>query len=519
MTYPTHDPADPAALPVFHGGSGPDRLAGLAGAATITRDPATPADSTATAPAPQAGPAPAAVTSGRTDATYSTERPQFWHHVTALQNRATRQIQDQTSSSGRLVSPEREQWRAVIEAIVADEARTRIRHNTPNWPADYELAVKRAALDGLAGLGRFQPYVEDPTVEELQIYGHDNGHLNHTDGTTTQIPPVAESDDDLVGYLRNLAHQHGRSFSPSNPELNLALPGKVRLNAVFWNSPKPLVTIRRQTLTHVDLEDLRQYGALDQTLLEFLSAAVRARRNIAVSGEGQGSGKTTMLRALAYAIPESEPLVTLESEEELYLYERRPRVSPLHSSYGSGESVDPRTGRPKGEFTIEDLAPTTLRRGTGARVIVGEIRHPAEVGAAVRAMQVGSGSMFTVHADSAQVALRRVTSLVGAYFGGDYDYAADEVGALLSLIVYLGVDVDPNTGRRYRYISEVAEVQPVEGRQRIRAVSIFKPGPDGRAIPDQRPLSLDRLEAAGFNPALLDNAAGLWHSNPTRRTT
>jgi hypothetical protein len=62
-----------------------------------------------------------------------------------------------------------------------------------------------------------------------------------------------------------------------------------------------------------------------------------------------------------------------------------------------------------------------------------------------------------------------------------------------------------------RFISSVREVVDAEG-QMVISNEVFRPGPDGRAVPGVplRSDTLDQLAAVGFDPALLDRPQGWW---------
>ena len=76
--------------------------------------------------------------------------------------------------------------------------------------------------------------------------------------------------------------------------------------------------VRRRSVPHGGSIGI---GTLTPALAEILSAAVRARLNILISG-GTGGGKTTLLNVLSNAIPNSERIVTIEDSAELQLQQR-----------------------------------------------------------------------------------------------------------------------------------------------------------------------------------------------------
>ncbi len=159
-------------------------------------------------------------------------------------------------------------------------------------------------FDALFGLGRLQPLVDDPSVENITILGFDEVWLEHGDGRLERGPSVADSDQDLIDFLVFLGSRsevNARQFSEANPRLHLRLDGGARLAATAWVTPRPSVVVRRHRMRDVTLSDLVAKGSLSEVAASFLAAAVRARKSIVVAGP-QGAGKTTMVRALCAEI-------------------------------------------------------------------------------------------------------------------------------------------------------------------------------------------------------------------------
>ena len=111
-----------------------------------------------------------------------------------------------------------------------------------------------------------------------------------------------------------------RRFDRGSPALSLRLPGGQRLFAVMAVSKRPSVSIRRNSLPRVTLDDLMARGELTLGMRELLAAMVRAKQNVVICG-GVGAGKTTLLRACAAVIPPHERIVTVEDAYEIGLDE------------------------------------------------------------------------------------------------------------------------------------------------------------------------------------------------------
>lgn len=142
-----------------------------------------------------------------------------------------------------------------------------------------------------------------------------------------------------------------------------------------------------------DFEHRAAQGGLG--LLEFLRWAVQAQRNIIVCG-GTGSGKTTLLSSCMLEVSPDDRVITCEDTNEIVL--DQPNVVQLEANAAHG-------------IGIRDLIRTCLRSRPD-RIIVGEIRGP-EAYDFLDAMNTGhGGSLCTLHADSASLALQRLESLM-----------------------------------------------------------------------------------------------------------
>ncbi|MGH9079833.1 MAG: ATPase, T2SS/T4P/T4SS family, partial [Acidimicrobiales bacterium] len=175
-----------------------------------------------------------------------------------------------------------------------------------------EQRLAQSVLDALFGMGRLQSLIDDPDIENIDINGCDRVWATFADGSKRMMPSVADSDEELIDLVRSAASRFGlseRRFDLARPELDLRLPGGSRLSALMAVVARPAVSIRRHRFSDLSLSDLRRLGSIDEGLESLLRSAVRARKNIVVSG-AMNSGKTTLLRALASEIPPRERLVT-----------------------------------------------------------------------------------------------------------------------------------------------------------------------------------------------------------------
>ena len=355
---------------------------------------------------------------------------------------------------------------------------------TTPMSAGHEDEVGDLVVAMLFGLGRLQRFVDDPFVENIDVNGAARAFVTYADGRKEAVGRVAESDDELIAVVRAAGARFGlaeRRFDNAQPELDLRLPDGSRLSAVMSVTEHPVVDIRRHRLSNHRLEDLVALDMLDEELAAFLGAAVRAKRNVLVSG-AMNAGKTTLLRALAAEIPPTERIVTIEQALELGL----DRQADRHPDCVAMEARLPNT-EGAGGISLAQLVRRSLRMNA-ARVIVGEVLGD-EVIPMLNAMSQGrSGSMATIHADSSAGVFRRIAA---------YAVQAPErlpleatnllIAGSIHFVVHLDVDEPagrPGTLPPLRQISSVREVVDADGSM-IVSNELFRPGPGGarRAAP------------------------------------
>jgi len=239
-----------------------------------------------------------------------------WSLVRDLRGQAADRLSSALQArEGMDEASQREFGRSLVQELLREHTTNSIAAGTPTVSLDQQQQLLEAIFDALFGLGRLQPLVDDPDVENIEINGFDDVVLQYADGRLIPGPAVADSDAELIDTLQFVASRsqvNERPFSPAHPYLHLRLDGGARMAANAWITPRPSVVIRRHRLSTATLEDLVGWGMLDASCASLLSAAVRARRSIVVSGP-QGAGKTTLLRALCAEMDPFERVATLET--------------------------------------------------------------------------------------------------------------------------------------------------------------------------------------------------------------
>ena len=189
-------------------------------------------------------------------------------------------------------------------------------------------------MDDLFAAGsKLQPYLQDPSVVSVRANNFRTSWITYTDGTKERGPAFALDNLGLIELIRGLAEEAyrfdgiERRFDAGCPRLDCALPNGYRVFALMVVCGEAMFVIRRHNFINlVTLEDLRDTGRLGQVEVDLLRAMVLGRFNAVIAG-GMGTGKSTLLRVCANAMPPDERKVVLEDTPELGL-ERFPELHP-----------------------------------------------------------------------------------------------------------------------------------------------------------------------------------------------
>jgi pilus assembly protein CpaF len=279
------------------------------------------------------------------------------------------------------------------EALDPARLEEAVRSGAPLLPAGEVRALVSRAVARCRGFDALDGLLADPSVSEVMIQGDEvwverEGRLSR-----------AEARLDAGAVLRVVERVVGPSGSRvdrASPIADVRLPDGSRACVVLppVALDGPVVAIRRFTLRRARAADFATAG-----VARLLEDAVRGRANVVVSG-GTGTGKTTLLNALASVIPPGERIVTIEDTAELQI--DHPHVVRLQARQANGEGV--------GRLDIRSLVRAALRLRPD-RLIVGEARGP-EVLDVAQAMNTGhEGSLSTCHANSPADALRRMEAM------------------------------------------------------------------------------------------------------------
>src|SRR6202166_189260 len=260
--------------------------------------------------------------------------------------------------------------------------------------------LSREILDEIFGLGPLEPLLKDPTISDILVNRFDRVYVERAG--KLEITGLSFKDNQhLMQIIDRIVSRIGRRVDESSPMVDARLQDGSRVNAII--PPLALdgacLSIRRFGRDPITARNMLDNKTLTEPMLELLSAVVKGRLNVIISG-GTGPGNTTVLNVLSGYIPNSERIVTIEDAAELQL--KQEHVVRLETRPPNIEG--------KGSIRMRQLVINSLRMRPD-RIVVGEVRGE-EAFDMLQAMNTRhEGSMTTGHANTQRDALGRIENM------------------------------------------------------------------------------------------------------------
>lgn len=284
--------------------------------------------------------------------------------------------------------------------------------------------------------------IQDASVGEIMVNGSRKIFVERH-GVLEEMPGIQLDERNLKVAVKNIARALGDDVSEENPILDARLPDGSRVAAILppCSVGGTTLTIRKFQTQFFTADELVRIGTLTASMLTRVQEAISRNANILISG-GTSTGKTTLLNALSAYLPLTDRVVLIEDTAELHV--DRPNLVRF-------EARREQPGLPA--VTIRDLLRATLRHRPD-RIIVGEVRG-GEAYDLLQALNTGhSGSLSTIHANSAAQALARFASCI-LQSGVELPYQA--VRHMIADSVQLVVHISRRAG--VRVVTELSAVR------------------------------------------------------------
>lgn len=294
-------------------------------------------------------------------------------------------------------------------------------------------------------LNKIEPLLHDHLIEEISCDGTGIPiYVWHRKFESLPTNIVFDEDDKLETFTRKLAYISGKHVSIANPIVDASLPDGSRINLTLGHEitkKGSTFTIRKFRSDPITIVDLIKFKTISSEIAAYLWYVIEKRSTMLVSG-GTASGKTTTLNVLASFITPGQKIVSIEDTEELNLPHENWIMSVARQSFTSGQI---------GEITQFDLLRAALRQRPDV-IIVGETRGE-EAHTLFQAMATGHGGFSSIHADSIDAVLTRLTSV-------PMNVPKILIGTTLDLIILqLKLKVK---GKSVRRITQITEVKGID---------------------------------------------------------
>jgi flagellar protein FlaI len=304
-------------------------------------------------------------------------------------------------------------------------------------------------IRNVAGYGALEPFFQGSDIEDISCNGlYKPIYIWHRkyEGVPTNIMFTDESV--FNDFIIKLAHKGAKHISSAHPILDATLPERHRLAATFQrevSTKGSSFCIRKFREDPISIVDLMYYGTIPPSLAAYYWLLLENRMNFMILG-GTGAGKTSLLNAILSMIPPTLKIITVEEVSEL---------NPPHENWVSLTSRKnyAYTTSSKASIELFDLVKLSLRYRPDY-IIVGEVRGE-EAFTLFQAIATGHGGLCTLHADSLDNAVKRLTS--------EPMNIADVYIPLMNIVMYvsrveLPEEVDGiKFGRRIRNVWEIID--------------------------------------------------------------
>ncbi|MBA3066732.1 CpaF family protein [bacterium] len=358
-----------------------------------------------------------------------------------------------TAADEESLSRMKNKMKGVIENFIAEE-------KAAGLSREMRTKIVSELLDDVLGLGPLEELLRQDDISEIMVNGPNDIYVEKG-GKITLTDTHFTAESQLRTVIDRILAPIGRRVDESSPLVDARLKDGSRVNIVIppLSLIGPTITIRKFGDEKLGMQDLIQFGSIEQRMIDFAGICVKLRKNIIISG-GTGSGKTTLLNMVSSFIPDDERIVTIEDSAELKLRQRH--VITLESKPPNIEG--------KGAITIQRLVINSLRMRPD-RIIIGECRG-GEALDMLQAMNTGhDGSLSTAHANSPLDAISRLMTMVimaGTELPGKA--IVEQIASAIQIVIQTSRFSDGS--RKITHITEVIGIE--NGNVQLRDLFRFK---------------------------------------------
>lgn len=295
--------------------------------------------------------------------------------------------------------------------------------------------------------GLLQRLVEDDLISDIIV--SDFSKIAVQQGRRNFSTDLAFPNQDIYeSFVERLLQRAGATYSTKKPIADGMIGSYARIHAVHRSlcDTGPYLTVRLNRFSSVGVSDLVKTGLAAQGIFDYLQALVRCGRTLMVVGE-VGTGKTTLVRALAGSIPQNESILVIEDTPEIRL--EHPHVRYITTREANTDGA--------GRVTPCECIRAGMRMAMN-RIIFGEIRDAEAAEAFIDVCASGHAGVSTIHGRNSMDAIARMELFLGrAQKSVQRAVLSEQIATAVHVLVH--VDICKTTGRRR--IMDIREIGPL----------------------------------------------------------
>ena len=321
------------------------------------------------------------------------------------------------------------------------------------------------------GYHKIDALLKDGAIEDISCDGTDVPIFLYHRKYYNIKTNVKFSNEELDLFIVRLSERCGKHISLARPLIETTLPDGSRAQLTLGSevtTKGSSFSIRKFMGRVFTPVDLIKFNTFSLEMLAYLWLAIENRKSILILG-GTASGKTSTLNALAFFVPPSAKIVSIEDTRELSLYQENWLPSLTREAPGEAK------------IDMYDLLRQALRQRPEC-MIVGEVRG-VEALTMFQAMSTGHSVYSTMHAGTLQEAINR---LEGEPIKLPHQMLSSLDIVCIQILTYLG----KKRVRRNESVTEIVGVDPASGETTIKRLFEWDSGTDSfKMLGDSRILT------------------------------
>ncbi len=289
-----------------------------------------------------------------------------------------------------------------IKERFKQEIRILIRKYFPGIDSDTTELLVNHVIQQNVGLGNIEILLKDANLEEIVVNSSKEPvWVYHRTYGWLKTNVIIQNEAKIRHYATTIGREVGKEITLLKPLMDAHLSTGDRVNATLnpISTAGNTITIRKFAEKPWSIIDLISSKTINYEAAAWVWMGIQNELPMIIAG-GTGSGKTSALNAISNFFPPNQRIISIEDTRELTLPNTLHWV-PLETRLPNPEG--------KGEITMLDLVVNSLRMRPD-RIIMGEVRKKAEAEVLFEAMHTGHSVYATIHANSAEEAVTRLTS-------------------------------------------------------------------------------------------------------------